>query len=208
MRTTDINYSVFERYGVIRTPRGWWRLNFHVRTERLLWCWRISGRQRIKRAFDVMASVLGLIALSPFFALTAVLVKIKDGGPVFVAQTRVGKFGREFEIYKFRRVGRWLRNWPLNDLPKLYNVLKGDLSLVGPRPAGPHEVALYTLADRRRLAVTPGLTGLWQIVGRNEPDFSRQVELDLQYIENQSFRTDLEILLKTIPAVLSGKGTC
>src|ERR1043166_4041391 len=96
----------------------------------------------------------------------------------FVAQTRVGKFGREFEIYKFRRVGGWLRNWPLNDLPKLYNVLKGDLSLVGPRPAGPHEVALYTLADRRRLAVTPGLTGLWQIVGRNESDFSRQVELD------------------------------
>ena len=104
------------------------------------------------------------------------------------------------------RVGKWLRRLSLDELPQLINVLKGDMSLVGPRPPVPREVAVYSSADRRRLMTTPGLTCLWQIGGRAEIDFSRQVQLDIQYIESQSFWGDVTILVKTIPAVLSGKG--
>ena len=109
---------------------------------------------------------------------------------------------------RLTRVGKWLRNFSLDELPQFFNVLMGDMSLVGPRPPVPREVALYSLADRRRLAVKPGLTCFWQIGGRSEIDFSGQVQLDVHYIENQSFWLDLKILWKTIPAVLSGHGAC
>jgi lipopolysaccharide/colanic/teichoic acid biosynthesis glycosyltransferase len=105
-------------------------------------------------------------------------------------------------------VGRWMRRYSVDELPQLFNVLKGDMSLVGPRPPLPREVDLYTIADRRRLAVTPGLTCFWQIGGRSELDFREQVSLDILYIESQSLWLDLKILCKTIPAVLSGKGAC
>jgi len=104
------------------------------------------------------------------------------------------------------RVGKWLRRLSLDELPQLINVLKGDMSLVGPRPPVPREVAVYSSADRRRLMTMPGLTCLWQIGGRAEIDFSGQVQLDVQYIESQSFWGDVKILVKTIPALLSGKG--
>src|SRR5204862_718684 len=174
--------------------------------------------------------------------LIVLMVQIEDGGPVFFAQTRVGRFGREFKMYKIRsmcldaeerlkellgknhhkegvtfkikddpritKVGKWLRKFSFDELPQFYNVLIGDMSLVGPRPPVPREVALYSLADRRRLLVKPGITCIWQISGRSEIDFSGQVQLDVQYIETHSFWVDIKILAKTVPAVLSGKGAC
>jgi lipopolysaccharide/colanic/teichoic acid biosynthesis glycosyltransferase len=109
---------------------------------------------------------------------------------------------------RITRVGKWLRKYSFDELPQLYNVLRGDMSLVGPRPPVPREVARYSLADRRRLATKPGITCFWQISGRSEIDFSAQVKLDVSYIETQSFWTDLAILARTVPAVLSGKGAC
>lgn len=109
---------------------------------------------------------------------------------------------------RLTRVGKWLRKFSFDELPQFYNVFKGDMSLVGPRPPVPREVALYTLADRRRLAVLPGITCFWQISGRANIDFSGQVNLDVQYIEEQGLLTDIKILVKTVPAVLSGDGAC
>jgi lipopolysaccharide/colanic/teichoic acid biosynthesis glycosyltransferase len=119
--------------------------------------------------------------------------------------------GVTFKIQKDPRitsVGRWLRKFSFDELPQLYNVLIGDMSLVGPRPPLPREVAKYSPADRRRLAIRPGITCIWQISGRAEIDFSGQVKLDVDYIERQNFWTDVLILTRTIPAVISGKGAC
>jgi exopolysaccharide biosynthesis polyprenyl glycosylphosphotransferase len=107
---------------------------------------------------------------------------------------------------RITRVGKWLRKFSCDELPQFYNVFRGDMSLVGPRPPVPREVALYTPTDRRRLEVKPGITCIWQISGRAEIDFRGQVSLDVRYIESRSLREDIRILLKTIPAVLSGKG--
>lgn len=107
---------------------------------------------------------------------------------------------------RITRVGRFMRRFSIDEAPQLFNVLKGDMSLVGPRPALPHEVNQYSLSERLRLEVIPGITGLWQIKGRSEIDFQGQVRLDVQYIESQTFWGDVVILLKTIPAVLSGRG--
>jgi len=204
--------------------------------------WIVSGSAALKRGFDIVASGLALLVLSPVFALIALLVKLEDRGPVFFLQTRVGQFGREFRMYKIRsmcldaeqrlkeileknhhkegvtfklkddpritRIGKWLRKFSLDELPQLYNVFKGDMSLVGPRPPLPREVSKYSLAHRRRLAVKPGITCIWQISGRAEIDFSGQVQLDVDYIESQGFWVDVKILAKTVPAVLSGKGAC
>jgi exopolysaccharide biosynthesis polyprenyl glycosylphosphotransferase len=109
---------------------------------------------------------------------------------------------------RITRVGKWLRKFSFDELPQLFNVLIGDMSLVGPRPPLPREVAKYTPADRRRLAIKPGITCFWQISGRANIDFSGQVQLDVDYIEKQSIWTDLAILTRTVPAVLSGKGAC
>jgi lipopolysaccharide/colanic/teichoic acid biosynthesis glycosyltransferase len=109
---------------------------------------------------------------------------------------------------RLTRTGRWLRRYSLDELPQFVNVLLGDMSIVGPRPPVPREVALYSLADRRRLAVKPGITCLWQIGGRSEIDFSGQVALDVKYIEEQNLWGDITIVAKTMPAVLSGKGAC
>lgn len=107
---------------------------------------------------------------------------------------------------RITKVGKWIRKFSIDEFPQFYNVLRGDMSLVGPRPPIPKEVALYTLADRRRLAVKPGITCLWQISGRAEIDFPGQVRLDVDYIERQSLKEDVRILIKTVPAVLSGNG--
>jgi lipopolysaccharide/colanic/teichoic acid biosynthesis glycosyltransferase len=195
-----------------------------------------------KRAFDIVVSFIVLLLLAPVFMLIGFFIWLEDGGGVFFAQTRVGEFGRQFKMYKFRsmcldaeqrlkdllaknhhregvtfklkadpritRVGKWLRKFSLDELPQFYNVFKGDMSLVGPRPPVPREVAKYSPADRRRLAVKPGITCIWQVSGRAEIDFSGQVKLDVNYIETQSFLTDLVILARTVPAVLSGRGAC
>ena len=119
------------------------------------------------------------------------------------------KAGVTFKIKddpRITRIGKWLRKFSFDELPQFWNVLIGDMSVVGPRPPVPREVALYTLADRRRLAVAPGITCIWQISGRATIDFHGQVELDVRYIENRSFWRDLGIITKTVPAVLSGSG--
>lgn len=217
-------------------------LNVHARWRCWLWRMAVNGAGTAKRAFDVVGSLAALILLGPLFLLIGCLIQTEDGGPVIFAQTRVGKFGREFKMFKFRsmrpdaearleevlvqnhhkegvtfkikddprltRTGRWLRKFSFDELPQFYNVLKGEMSLVGPRPPVPREVALYSLADRRRLAVKPGITCFWQISGRADIDFSGQVKLDVKYIESWNFMTDLKILAMTVPAVLSGKGAC
>lgn len=193
-----------------------------------------------KRAVDVLGSAALLLGLSPVFFFIALCIKLEDGGPIFFAQTRVGKYGRLFKMFKFRsmcmdaearlaellsrnqhlkgvtfkikddpritKVGKWIRALSLDELPQLFNVFRGDMSLVGPRPPVPREVAMYSIKDRRRLEAMPGITCFWQVGGRAEIDFPQQVELDVMYIERQSLWTDVKILLKTIPAVVNRKG--
>ncbi|GIO31971.1 MULTISPECIES: sugar transferase [Paenibacillus] len=186
----------------------------------------------VKRMQDIVLSLLGLILLSPLLLLVALMIKAESPkGAVIFAQTRVGKNGKPFKMYKFRsmvadaeamlgdlmdkneisgamfkikndprvtRIGRLIRKTSLDELPQLVNVLKGDMSLVGPRPPLPREVADYTSYDMMRLLVVPGCTGLWQISGRNHVGFREMVELDLEYIRNQSFIKDIVILCKTV----------
>ncbi|HEX7861589.1 MAG TPA: sugar transferase [Verrucomicrobiae bacterium] len=242
MSEQEINALLVDRYTTLSSPWGRWRLNVYAKTKRLSWRCVIFSAEFIKRFVDIIISSAALLALSPLFLLVAIFIKLEDRGPVFFAQRRVGKWGREFKMFKFRsmcvdaeqrlqallaknqhatgvtfktkddprvtRIGKWLRKFSIDEFPQFYNVLKGDMSLVGPRPPVPREVALYTPADRRRLEVAPGLTCFWQIGGRAEIDFPEQVRLDLQYIESQSFWLDVKILLKTVPAVLLGRGAC
>ena len=242
MSEKEFNALLVDRFTAVQTPWGRWRLNAYTRYKRLTWRCVVSGTHFIKRLFDIFVSAVALLLLAPVFAVIAILIKLEDGGPVFFAQRRVGKWGREFKMYKFRsmcvdaeerlaavlaqnrhargitfkakddpritKVGRYLRKFSLDEFPQFYNVFIGDMSLVGPRPPVPREVEKYSPADRRRLEVTPGLTCFWQIGGRAEIDFPEQVQLDVQYIESQSFWVDLKILVKTVPAVLLGRGAC
>ncbi|CDN23388.1 UDP-phosphate beta-glucosephosphotransferase [Lacticaseibacillus rhamnosus] len=193
-----------------------------------------------KRCFDFTASIIALVLFSGVFLILAILIKLDDPrGKVFYSQTRLGKDGRHFQMWKFRsmvtgadkmvdkllekndvdgamfkikrdprvtRIGRVIRKYSLDELPQFYNVLRGDMSLVGPRPPLPREVAKYTEYDRQRLTVVPGVTGLWQISGRNELSFDEMVALDIQYINHASVLEDLKILLKTIFVVVHPTG--
>ncbi len=194
----------------------------------------------IKRTVDILGSTFGLIVLSPLFAAVAVAIKWEDPkGPVFFSQTRIGKNGKPFQIYKFRsmcvdaeeklknmrdkndisgpmfkikedpritKVGKFIRRTSIDELPQFLNVLKGEMSLVGPRPSVIWEVDQYTNHDKKRLAVTPGCTGLWQISGRNELGFHEMLELDLAYIEKKCIWFDMRIMLKTVKIMISSKG--
>jgi exopolysaccharide biosynthesis polyprenyl glycosylphosphotransferase len=182
----------------------------------------------LKRGFDIACSSLGLVLLSPLMLAVATWVRLDSPGPVFYGQERVGFNGRRFRMWKFRTMrldaestgpgwtrpgdprrtgaGEILRKLSLDELPQLWNVLRGDMSLVGPRPPIPEEVAKYQRWQRRRLSMKPGLTCLWQISGRNDVDFDRWMQLDLEYIDSWSPMLDLKILLRTIPVVLTGKG--
>jgi exopolysaccharide biosynthesis polyprenyl glycosylphosphotransferase len=242
MSDKELNALLVERYSSMQTPWGRWKMNSYARAKRFSWRCVIFSAEFLKRFLDILVSSAALIALSPLFLFVALLIKLEDGGPVFFAQRRVGKWGREFKMFKFRsmcvdaeqrlqallarnqhatgvtfkskddpritRIGRWIRKFSIDEFPQFYNVLRGDMSLVGPRPPVPREVALYSPGDRRRLDVTPGLTCFWQIGGRADIDFPEQVRLDLQYIESQNFWLDLKILLRTVPAVLFGRGAC
>jgi len=235
-----VNPRLVEHFSSLETRRGRWRLQCYLRMKRLLWNYLLHGSRCMKRALDWLLSLVALVLLGPVLLLVALLIKFEDGGPVIFPQTRVGRLGREFQMFKFRsmrpdaetrlrallaenhhscgitfkikndpritKVGRWLRKFSIDELPQFYNVLRGDMSLVGPRPPLPREVALYSLADRRRLAVKPGITCIWQISGRAQIDFNGQVRLDVAYIESRSFWRDISILCKTIPAVLRGTG--
>jgi len=179
----------------------------------------------LKRLVDILISLIGLILLALPFALIALAIKLDSKGPVFFRQERVGKNGRVFKPWKFRtmktgavekglgrhvarddpwltRVGRFLREWGLDELPQLITVLKGDMSLVGPRPTLKSQVEQYNDSQRRRLSVKPGITGWALIHGRNRLPWKERIELDIWYIDNWSLWLDIKILAKTLWVVL------
>ncbi len=229
---------VLARYGNLARAGLRHRLRFHLK--RAGWAGVVQGSYLLKRLLDIIASAILLVLLTPLFLAVALAIRIESPGPVLFRQTRVGRWGGLFTMWKFRsmyadaearkaellkqnemqggvifkmrqdpritRVGSFIRKTSIDELPQLWNVFKGDMSLVGPRPPVPAEVNEYSLADRRRLEVIPGITCIWQVSGRSEIPFDQQVELDVEYIESQSFWTDIKILLKTIPALLLGKG--
>ncbi len=233
---------LIEQFTATQNPLGRWRTKLCAMWRRIIWRNFLNSPQASKRLLDVVISFMALILLAPLFLIVGMLIMLEDRGAVFFCQTRVGKDGREFKLFKFRsmcldaearltallesnqhkegvtfklkndprltKIGKWLRMFSIDEFPQFYNVLLGDMSLVGPRPPLPREVMLYTFSDRRRLVVKPGLTCFWQIGGRSEIDFKGQVKLDVEYIESQSFWGDIKILFKTVPAVLFRKGAC
>ena len=180
----------------------------------------------IKRLFDITATLVALVLLSPFFLLIALLVKIMHGAPVLFRQMRPGMRGRSFTIYKFRTMtdmrgrngnllsdaerltslGLFLRSTSLDELPELLNVLKGDMSLVGPRPLLMQYLDYYTPEQARRHEVRPGLTGWAQVNGRNALDWPTKLALDVWYVDHASPRVDAAILARTARAVFSRSG--
>lgn len=191
-----------------------------------------------KRALDIFLSASALICLFPVFIMVAGCIWLDSPGPVLFSQSRIGKKGKPFKMYKFRsmivgaeellaslqdqneasgpmfkikkdpritRVGRWIRKTSIDELPQLWNVLKGEMSLVGPRPGLPSEVAQYTDQEKQRLLVHPGCSGLWQVSGRSDLDFETMIALDLSYIQKQSLRFDGLIILKTIGQICCSK---
>ena len=192
-----------------------------------------------KRVSDLIIAIAILLLVLPLIPVIIILIKIDTKGPLLFKQKRIGKDGREFNLYKFRSmvegahktveslrqlsdsegpifklkndpritsVGCFLRRSSLDELPQLINVLKGEMSIVGPRPNLPSEVAQYLSWQEKRLDVKPGITCFWQIAGRSHIGFHEWMRLDLQYIEKRGFRTDLMIILKTFPAVIARKG--
>ena len=181
----------------------------------------------MNRAADVVVAGLGLALASPFLAAAALAAKLEDGGPVLFRQTRVGKDGKDFELLKLRsmtvgaehlgagfavdkgdaritRVGRFLRRTSIDELPQLWNVLRGDMSVIGPRPTLRYQVDRYTDSQRRRLDVRPGLTGWAQVNGRATLAWADRIELDVWYVEHRSPLVDLKILLRTPLALFGG----
>ena len=192
-----------------------------------------------KRCFDIVGSLALLMLFAPLLVVSAVWIKLHDGGPVMFTQERTGRDGSVFRCFKFRsmvvdaeqrlaelhamtgyrdglfkmeadpritRPGRWLRRYSIDELPQLFNVLSGEMSLVGPRPPLPTEVARYAKDTVRRLRVRPGMTGLWQVSGRSDLAFDEAIRLDLYYVDNWSMLQDLTILARTLGAVLGTRG--
>src|SRR5438552_5053173 len=179
------------------------------------------------RALDIAIAGTGLLVASPLLAVSALAVKLEGRGPVLYRQVRVGKDGRDFELLKLRtmivgaetkgagfavdrgdsritRVGRVLRRLSLDELPQLWNVVRGDMSVIGPRPTLRYQVDAYDEEQRHRLDVKPGITGWAQIHGRAQLPWSERIELDLWYVRHRDWKTDLLILLRTPPAVFGG----
>jgi lipopolysaccharide/colanic/teichoic acid biosynthesis glycosyltransferase len=186
-----------------------------------------GGGDALNRVVDAVGAGLGLTLASPVLAAAVVAIKLDDGGPIFYRQRRVGRDGREFELVKLRtmvvgaerqgagyavnvgdpritRAGRLLRRLSIDELPQLWNVVRGDMSLIGPRPTLAYQVERYTPRQRRRLEVKPGITGWAQIHGRAALPWEERIELDVWYVENRSPRVDLKILLRTPRALLGG----
>jgi len=181
----------------------------------------------VNRALDVTAAGVGLALVSPALAAAAVAIKLSDGGPVFYRQQRVGLNGNEFELLKLRtmevgaetrgsglavnegdpritRAGRILRRLSIDELPQLWNVVRGEMSLIGPRPTLAYQVERYTPRQRRRLDVKPGITGWAQIHGRARIPWEDRIELDVWYVEHRSPWLDLKILARTPLALFAG----
>jgi lipopolysaccharide/colanic/teichoic acid biosynthesis glycosyltransferase len=183
----------------------------------------------IRRALDIAVSALALVVTAPAMALAMLAIRLESPGPVVYRQRRIGRDGEPFDVLKLRtmvdgaehigaglavnendsritRVGALLRRASLDELPNLLNVLRGDMSLIGPRPTIPVQVASYTDRQRRRLAIKPGITGWAQVNGRASLPWSERIELDLYYIEHRSLALDLRILARTLAMVLGGHG--
>jgi len=192
-----------------------------------------------KRVFDILCAIIGLLILSVLFFIIGLLIKLEDKqGSVFFKQTRIGKDGKPFEMYKFRsmvsnaedlkaslmdkneatgpvfkikddprvtRIGKFIRKTSIDELPQLINVLKGEMSLVGPRPSLPQEVAAYSSYERQRLKVVPGITCYWQVGGRSSLSFSEWVELDLKYIRERNLFIDFKLIIKTFFVLFGSK---
>ncbi len=181
----------------------------------------------IRRAVDIVASSLALLLAAPVLAVAALAVRLESRGPIIYRQARAGLNGHEFEVLKLRtmvdgaehigaglainandaritRVGAFLRRTSIDELPNLLNVLRGEMSLIGPRPTLPVQVAQYTPRQRGRLAIKPGITGWAQVNGRATLPWAERIELDLYYIEHRSLALDLQILKRTMAMVLGG----
>lgn len=183
-------------------------------------------RKYFKRVFDFVCSLLALIVLSPVLLITALLVRIKLGTPVIFKQKRPGLNEKIFTLYKFRtmtdqkdeqgnllpdevrltKFGKMLRSTSLDELPELWNILKGDMSVVGPRPLLEKYIPLYSTEQRKRHLVRPGLTGLAQVNGRNEVSWEKKFQLDVEYTQHITFWSDIRIILQTVGNVFGGKG--
>jgi lipopolysaccharide/colanic/teichoic acid biosynthesis glycosyltransferase len=184
----------------------------------------------IRRAIDIVVSACVLALSSPILTVAAVAIRLESPGPIIYRQRRSGLHGREFDVLKLRtmvdgaefqgaglainandaritRVGAFLRRTSLDELPNLVNVLRGEMSLIGPRPTLPVQVEQYTERQRGRLQVKPGLTGWAQVNGRASLPWSERIELDLYYIEHRSLALDAQILRRTVAIVLGGSGT-
>lgn len=235
MKDRQLFNDLYATYG-----DGGLRARLYCLHKKMAWRFVVGGTELLKRSLDLVVALLMLMLLAPLFGIVALWIRLESPGPVFFSQNRVGRWGKQFKMYKFRsmvinaeklleklkeqnesgagvifkmkndpritKIGAFIRKTSIDELPQLWNVLKGDMSLVGPRPAIPSEVAEYTLDDRRRLDAAPGITCIWQVSGRSNIDFKGQVRLDAQYIESRSFWFDIVLLFKTIPAVLFGKG--
>jgi lipopolysaccharide/colanic/teichoic acid biosynthesis glycosyltransferase len=183
----------------------------------------------VKRAMDLLIACLAAVVVLPLMAVIAVVIRLDSRGPALLRQTRVGRDGEDFELLKFRtmvvgahtmgsgwliaerdpritRVGHFLRRWSLDELPQLFNVLRGDMSIIGPRPTLRYQVDQYTDFQRRRLEVRPGITGWAQVQGRNDLSWPARIELDVHYVEHRSLRLDLEILRRTVRVLATPSG--
>ena len=189
------------------------------------------GAKSIKRLIDISVSSMALILLSPLYLMISLVVWISSGSPIIFRQARLGQFGRSFQIIKFRTmfvgapdlrnpdgsafsasddprltsVGGFLRRASLDEIPQLFNVFKGEMSLVGPRPDQVDQLAFYTEEEKLKLSVRPGITGLAQISGRNKIPWDQRKKLDVEYVQNWSLSLDFKILFQTIPYVLRRK---
>jgi sugar transferase EpsL len=180
----------------------------------------------MKRALDLALAGMGLVVTAPLLLAVGVAIRVAMGSPVLFVQERAGLGGRAFRLYKFRTMrpaaspehevqtdaerltplGRWLRRWSLDELPQLWNVCRGDMSLVGPRPLPVRYLARYTPLQARRHEVPPGLTGWAQIHGRNAQTWAERLTLDAWYVDHRSLGLDLSILARTVSRVLNGRG--
>ncbi len=190
---------------------------------------RGSALDSAQRAFDLLIAGVGSLLSAPLVALLAIAIRLETPGHPVYRQTRVGKDGVQFEIFKLRtmvrgaeftgaglaiqegddritRIGAWLRRYSLDELPNLWNVVRGEMSIVGPRPTLSVQVEQYTERQRVRLAVKPGLTGWAQVNGRASLPWSERIELDIWYVEHRSLQLDLRILSRTVRMVLGGHG--
>lgn len=182
----------------------------------------------IKKIFDIISSALGIVILSPLFLIVSILIKLDSPGKVLFIQDRLGKDGKVFKIYKFRtmcdnainignglftdeadsritKIGSFLRKTSIDELPQLFNILKGDMSLVGPRPPVPnfpYKYDEYSEVQKIRFEMLPGITGWAQVVGRNSIDWDERIALDIDYVKNYSFLWDIKIIILTLAKVV------